>query len=134
MVQDDDANIRVQALKLATSAQSVPVTLQLIETAKGGDFHELPFTERRLVLQTLFNIDRQKAEETAIEIVRRKLNLRLDPAAHTTRSIACQMLGEFGLTEDGYMALEDTAKRRIGNPEKVREAARQALERWMERA
>lgn len=133
MVQDDDANLRVQALKLALASKSRAVEDFLAERAKSGDFHELPFTERRLIIETLFGIDPRRGEATAVEIVRRKLNLRLDPAAHTSRTIAMSILGERGVTEDGYFALEDAAKRRIGNPEKVREAARTAMQRWIAR-
>lgn len=133
MVKDEDANIRVAALKLATSAGSAAVETYLTERALTADFHELPFTERRLILETLLDIDAGRAQETLIQIVKRKLNLRLDPAAHTTRTVAISLLGEFGTMPEAYEALEDVSKRRIGNPEKVREAARAAMKRWEER-
>ncbi len=134
MINDDSPNIRVRALRLARSLKSEVIRGALLNHIDSGKFHSLPFTERRLTVETLQAIDPQLAEQACVEIAGKKLNLTLDQAVHTTRVMALTFLGEFGVTRAGWEALEDSCKRRPGNPQNVRDAAEAALARWRSRA
>ena len=134
MINDDSADLRVQALRLARSMQSNVVRDTLVKQVHSGKFHSLPFTERRLTMETIQALDSTLAESVCVEIARKKFNLTLDPAVATTRIMALGFLGEFGMSRDGWEALEEAAKRRPGNPENVREAAAAAIEKWRGRA
>lgn len=134
MMEDESAHLRVQALRIARNLKSDTIRGILLKQAQSSRFHSLPFTERRLMMETIQALDAKLAEETCVELARRKLNLTLDPAMHTTRIMALTFLGEHGLTRDGWEALEDAAKRRPGNPQNVRDAATAAIEKWRDRA
>lgn len=134
MIDDASPNIRVQALRLARSIRSPLIRDRLVAQVTSSHFHELPFTERRLAVETLYGIDPQHAEQVLAELGRKKLHLSLDPAVHTTRIMILTFLGEHGMTREGWEALDEAAKKHPGNPQNVREAAAAAMERWRSRA
>ena len=134
MIDDESPNLRVQALRLARSLKSSTIREMLVAQVHANKFHTLPFTERRLTMETLHAIEPKLAEQACVDLARKKLNITLDPAMHTTRIMAITFLGETGLSRAGWEALEDAARRFPGNPQNVRDAATAAMDRWRSRA
>ncbi|MEZ4458392.1 MAG: protein kinase [bacterium] len=127
MLFETDTRTRIEALRLIAENPHENVASALAELALSSGFMESPYTERRLVLETLFGSDIAVAENTAFALIGRKL--AVDAAGQTTRALALELLGELGKSNRIVEILRETVKSRT-TPQRVREAAERGLQRW----
>ena len=93
---------------------------------KSPRFDALELEERRSLFHALAILAPARAESLAIEVLDQKKLLSLG-SHEETRAIAAVTLGEVGRTEAALESLAHHAERRLGNSDRVRQAAERAL-------
>ncbi len=134
LCRDSDDELRIRALQLAANHRFEQLRDVLPSIAQQMRFHMLSFTERRLVLETLFDVDAELGEQICIQVCNAAITATgSGKEGQTTRTMALRLLGERGVSQEAYEAIESAQKWRPSNPKRVREAATHALSQWHSR-
>ena len=127
---DGDESNRMHALSLIRDSRLVAMSEAICQRALDPDFSAVSMRETRLTLRTLGTIEPQRAEEVAIELLRKKgLKARLQKDA--ARTAAIELLAQVGCSDEAIETLNRVAKERWarkGNLARLIEATLQAVE------
>lgn len=132
LIEDKDGVVRLATLRRMAKYQVRAAGPYLVLRLKRSDFHDLPYDERREALATVLALTAARAEAVCIELLSAR-QFFASSAHEETRELSAQMLGEIGRSTEAKAALSDAAERILKSSERVRTAARRALERWGQR-
>jgi HEAT repeat protein len=132
LLQDKDPGVRLVALKAMEDHTVLAAGPFLALRVKSPHFGKLPIAERQQAFATLATLAPGRTEAICLEVLE---DARLVASAghEETRAIAAETLGCIGSSRRTLKFLDDLAKRRWKNTERVRQASREAIARLEER-
>lgn len=119
-----DPQVRVAALKTMARYKVKEAGPPLVQHISSGNFNKLPLDERRVALETLWELSPVRAEQLALELAQ-KVPLITRESVDDTRIIAIEALVRHSPTPPVIMAL-DKVSTKWTNSQEVRAAAAKA--------
>jgi serine/threonine protein kinase len=128
MIDGLDMTLRAAALSTMVRHQVRALGPGLIRVIESPGFRERPLDAQQEILRALHDLHPRRAESLLCAMVRQH-GLMKDDALDRTRTLAAELLGEWGDTAEILAALDEALARRWWNSAELREAARKATER-----
>ena len=125
LMQETDPKARIQALRVIGEygiEQAAPV---LAERCEERGFHNLPESERRMVLELLWELDREEGEDICLMLARR--NMIPDKERNDTRAMAIQLLGARAGSDEAIRTVRAAMSWGWWNSKETRDVAEKAL-------
>jgi eukaryotic-like serine/threonine-protein kinase len=116
--------VRREVLSLIAQMNIVMAGPSLVRKIQADDYHGHPVEERRLLLEAVAGLKRDRAEELAVELLMKRKLLGSD-SIEQTREMAADFLAR-SQSKEVLGVLETIAKQRWGTSASVREAAERA--------
>jgi eukaryotic-like serine/threonine-protein kinase len=134
LLEDESLDVRLAALQAMEKNQIAAAGPFLVLRIQDKAFLKLPFEEREQSLQTLCTLRPRRCEEVCMALLRESRLLRPN-ALETTREMACRFLAEVASTDAALHLLQSVSSSKPWhNSKRVRESAREALDRLAKRA
>ena len=125
LLQETDPKARIQALRVIGEygiEQAAPV---LVERCEEGDFNELPESERRMILDLLWELDVEDGEDACLLLARRSVVPGRERS--DTRAIAIELLGRRADSDAAIRTVRAATGWGWWNGKEIRELAEKAL-------
>jgi hypothetical protein len=132
LIEDHEPAVRIAALQAMEHHNIRVAGPFLVLRIKSAAFDKLPFDERRQAFSTLATLAPSRAEPVCLELLQDQRMVSSE-AHEQTRAAAAEMLGRISSSRKVVEVLEDSATKRWRSSERVRSAAKQALEQVAER-
>jgi len=127
LIEDHEASVRLAALQAMEHHNIRVAGPFLVLRIKSEAFDKLPFEERKQALSTLATLAPNRAEPVCLELLNDQRMVSSE-AHEQTRAAAAEMLGRISSSRQVIAVLEDAATKRWRSSERVRSAAKAAME------
>jgi HEAT repeat protein len=127
LIEDHEASVRLAALQAMEHHNIRVAGPFLVLRIKSEAFDKLPFEERNQALSTLATLAPNRAEPVCLELLNDQRMVSSE-AHEQTRAAAAEMLGRISSSRQVIAVLEDAATKRWRSSERVRSAAKAAME------
>ncbi len=127
LMQSSDPRLRSAALTTMLRYNVRSAGPDLVRLVEAESFMKRPTAEQKQVFETLYALNAARAESLLISLLEQH-GLMTDETIDRTRTLAAQVLGDRGHSERPLEALENAARRRPWNTQKLRIAAGAAAE------
>lgn len=127
LVESPQPEMRAAALRTMAYHQVRAAGPLLVKRVQDPSFNQLNRQEKRELLEALFALNPQRAEELSVEIVQ-KHGLLVDETLEDTRALCAELLGKNARSNEALEAVLAAAKRRWWNTQPLRDAAIVAAE------
>jgi eukaryotic-like serine/threonine-protein kinase len=127
LVESPQAEMRAAALRTMAYHQVRAAGPLLVKRVQDPSFNQLNRQEKRELLEALFALNPQRAEELSVEIVQ-KHGLLVDETLEDTRALCAELLGKNARSNEALEAVLAASKRRWWNTQPLRDAAIVAAE------
>jgi hypothetical protein len=127
LVESPQPELRAAALRTMAHHQVRAAGPLLVKRVQDPSFNQLQRQEKRELLEALFSLNPQRAEEMSIEIVQ-KHGLLVDEQLEDTSAICAELLGKNAKSNEALEAVLAASKRRWWNTQPLRDAAIVAAE------
>jgi hypothetical protein len=118
---DSDPRVRAAALRTMSRYKVKEAGPALVQRIHSGAFHKLPPDERRLALQTLYDLSPARAELVALELATKTSMITRD-AFDETRIVGLELLAQVS-ADPGILKDVEKISKKWSNTEDVRAAA-----------
>ena len=125
LLEERDAKARVQALRVIGEYGISQAAVVLADRAEEKAFHQVPESERRLVLELLWELDKDEGEDLCLLLAHRAVVPDKDRS--DTRSIAIGMLGDRASSHEAIHAVKAATRWGWWNSRQLRKQAAHAL-------
>jgi hypothetical protein len=125
MLEVDDASLRMAALQTIEKNAVRVAGPSLVLRIKSPKFDALRVDEKQMALHTLAVLAPRRAEDVCVELLSAS-GLLPSEAREQTRTVAAELLGRIGTSDESRQALAAAAGSRWRSGEKLREAAKEA--------
>lgn len=133
ILEDRDPNVRLAVLVAMQRHGIRAAGPQLVLRMRHAGFEKLPLAERKQAFTTLATLAANRAEQICVEILGES-KLLASSDHEETRALAAETLGRIGQSWQALECLEAESEKRLRNSERVRSAARSALDSVRARA
>ena len=127
LIEDHEASVRLAALQAMEHHNIRVAGPFLVLRIKSDAFDKLPFDERKQALSTLASLAPNRAEPVCLELLQDQRMVSSE-AHERTRAAAAEMLGRISSSKQVIEVLEEAATKRWRSSERVRSAAKAAME------
>jgi hypothetical protein len=128
MIEALDVSLRAAALSTMVRHQVRAAGPGLVRIVESDGFRNRPIDVQRELLTALYALHARRAETILCALIRQH-GLMKDEALDRTRTLAAELLGEWGDGEETLAALEEAQTRRWWNSAELRDTARVAADR-----
>jgi hypothetical protein len=128
MLEVDDPSLRMAALQTIEKNAVRVAGPSLVLRIKSSKFESLSVDEKQMALHTLAILAPRRAEEVCVELLS-AAGLLPSESREQTRTVAAELLGRIGSSDEAREALAAAAGSRWRSGERLREAAKVAHER-----
>ncbi len=125
LLMDRQAKARIQALRVIGEFRITQAAPVLADRCEERDFSDLPESERRLILDLLWDLDAEEAEEICLLLAKRSVVAGKE--RHDTRGLAIRLLGIHASSWEALEMAKGGTKWGWWNPKEIREVAAEAV-------